>query len=80
MMRADDLLLAIVALGVVTTIAYIVSEFSSWQAVKASDRRAAGVLKEVYKKLHAIPGSLHAKTRPIMRAILRERRSTPRQP
>jgi hypothetical protein len=70
-MKAEDVLLGIVAAGVITTIAYIVSEFMSWQAIKASDRAAAGVLSDVYKKLHASGTKLGAKTRPLVRAILR---------
>lgn len=65
-MRADDLLVVLMACGVALTCFYLVAEFLSWQTVKASDLKAGIVLKELYRKLHS-------KTKPyIARAIRRK--------
>jgi hypothetical protein len=65
-MRADDLLVILVGCGVALTCFYIVSEYLSWQTVKASDIKAGLLLRELYKKLHS-------KTKPyIVRAIGRK--------
>jgi hypothetical protein len=65
-MRADDLLVVLVASGVAVTCFYMVAEYLSWQTVKASDLKAGIVLRELYKKLHS-------KTKPyIVRAIRRK--------
>jgi hypothetical protein len=65
-MRADDLLVVLVASGVALTCFYLVAEYLSWQTVKASDLKAGIVLRELYKKLHS-------KTKPyLVRAIRRK--------
>jgi hypothetical protein len=62
-MKAEDLLVVLVAGGVALTCFYLVAEYLSWQTVKASDAKAGIVLRELYKKLHL-------KTKPyIVRAI-----------
>jgi hypothetical protein len=65
-MRADDLLVILVASGAALTCFYLVAEYMSWQTVKASDLKAGIVLRELYRKLHS-------KTKPyLVRAIRRK--------
>ena len=52
-MVASDLMLVFVAAGVATTCGYLFSEFMSWQTIKAAEVRAAVVLRDLYRKLHA---------------------------
>lgn len=65
-MKADDVLMGFVLIGGALTCFYLVGEYLSWQAVKASDLRARVDLREVYRKIHA------ATKKPFVRAVRRK--------
>jgi hypothetical protein len=86
-MRADDLLMAFAAAGVALTCLYMVSEFLSWKAVRASDQSAVLILRDLYKKLHATGRSLHASgtklhaaTKPFTKSFTRPFTTRPIRP
>jgi hypothetical protein len=65
-MGTSDILLGIVAGGVVMTVLYLIAEFMSWQTIKNSEIQAGVLLREIYRKLHASGAKLHARTKPYL--------------
>ena len=46
-------MLGFVAAGLALTLLYLLSEFLSWQTIRAAEVKAALVLRDLYKRLHA---------------------------
>jgi hypothetical protein len=63
-MKTEDFLLGTVVVGITFTCLYMILEFRSWQAIRASDHKAGLMLRDLYKKLHS-------RTKPFTQSITR---------
>lgn len=57
---SNDVMIGLVVVGVAFTVAYLVSELVSWRGLRASEKKAALIVRDLYTKLHA-------RTRPFIR-------------